>query len=344
MGNGDYPENLHVVFCPNKQRSFSVWILFQNASCHSSDCFGLGWFGGLFWGEGFGNTTLLSLCREICLLKLEGLCNWVEGWGVGAGGGGGDKVGSLEVTVCSRTVHQFWICRALLLHLLAWHFPSALSKWQCRPYMIFSFVMFRVMWVASNIIQARKLRWTSICSWSPHAKTLTLLLHSSEFSLDWSMFASALCMFLKLVLVLINTIWRVVLKLWRGRGTWKLLVNFKTKSRVGLGTCRPDSKAVVVLELSRRVGRRRCGTNLVTGVCVQVRSAFAKIIVILAHVCNQDGPCPPPLLQGLYGQCHPWMLHVLPLTGSPLFEGLWKWGESDLPFPLEALKVFEKHN
>ncbi|KAK7089931.1 ubiquitin carboxyl-terminal hydrolase 9X-like isoform X2 [Littorina saxatilis] len=32
----------------------------------------------------------------------------------------------------------------------------------------------------------------------------------------------------------------------------------------------------------------------------EVRSAFAKIVCILAHACNQDGPCPPPLLQGLY--------------------------------------------
>ena len=202
-------------------------------------------------------------------------------WRVGGGGGGG-KDESLEVTVCSRTVHQFWICRALLLHLLAWHFPSALSKWQCRPYMIFSFVLFHVMWVASNIIQARKLRWTYICSWS-HAKTLTLLLHSSEFSLDWSMFASALRMFLELVLVLINTIWRVVLKLWRGRGTWKLLVNFKTRRGVGLGTCRSDTKAVVVLELSRRVGRRRCGTNLVTGVCVCV--CVCGVVCVCVCVC-----------------------------------------------------------
>lgn len=46
-------------------------------------------------------------------------------------------------------------------------------------------------------------------------------------------------------------------------------------------------------------------------VFVQVRSAFAKIIVILAHVCNQDGPCPPPLLQGLYGQYCLLMVHAL---------------------------------
>ncbi|XP_025080256.1 LOW QUALITY PROTEIN: probable ubiquitin carboxyl-terminal hydrolase FAF-X [Pomacea canaliculata] len=32
----------------------------------------------------------------------------------------------------------------------------------------------------------------------------------------------------------------------------------------------------------------------------EVRSAFAKIIVIVAHVSLQDGPCPPPLIQGLY--------------------------------------------
>ncbi|XP_067668544.1 ubiquitin carboxyl-terminal hydrolase 9X-like [Haliotis asinina] len=32
----------------------------------------------------------------------------------------------------------------------------------------------------------------------------------------------------------------------------------------------------------------------------EVRSAFAKIIVILAHFSLQDGPCPPPLVQGLY--------------------------------------------
>ncbi|KAK6195512.1 hypothetical protein SNE40_000926 [Patella caerulea] len=34
----------------------------------------------------------------------------------------------------------------------------------------------------------------------------------------------------------------------------------------------------------------------------EVRSAFAKIIVILAHFSLQDGPCPPPLVQGLYVQ------------------------------------------
>lgn len=34
----------------------------------------------------------------------------------------------------------------------------------------------------------------------------------------------------------------------------------------------------------------------------QVRSAFAKIIVIVAHVSLQDGPCPPPLIQGLYSK------------------------------------------
>lgn len=68
---------------------------------------------------------------------------------------------------------------------------------------------------------------------------------------------------------------------------------------------------------------------LMCGVCVQVRSAFAKIIVILAHVCNQDGPCPPPLLQGLYGQCCPWMLHVLLLTGSPhCLKVFGSWGEA----------------
>lgn len=32
-------------------------------------------------------------------------------------------------------------------YCICWHgiFPSAFSKWQCRPYMIFSFVLFRVM-------------------------------------------------------------------------------------------------------------------------------------------------------------------------------------------------------
>ncbi|XP_041351568.1 probable ubiquitin carboxyl-terminal hydrolase FAF-X isoform X2 [Gigantopelta aegis] len=32
----------------------------------------------------------------------------------------------------------------------------------------------------------------------------------------------------------------------------------------------------------------------------EVRNAFAKIIVILSHFSLQDGPCPPPLVQGLY--------------------------------------------
>lgn len=33
----------------------------------------------------------------------------------------------------------------------------------------------------------------------------------------------------------------------------------------------------------------------------EVRNAFSKIIVCLAHFALKDGPCPPPLVQGLYG-------------------------------------------
>ncbi|XP_064639618.1 probable ubiquitin carboxyl-terminal hydrolase FAF-X isoform X3 [Lineus longissimus] len=33
----------------------------------------------------------------------------------------------------------------------------------------------------------------------------------------------------------------------------------------------------------------------------EVRSAFVKVIVFLAHFSLQDGPCPPPLVPGLYG-------------------------------------------
>lgn len=33
----------------------------------------------------------------------------------------------------------------------------------------------------------------------------------------------------------------------------------------------------------------------------EVRNAFSKVIVCLAHFALKDGPCPPPLVQGLYG-------------------------------------------
>lgn len=34
----------------------------------------------------------------------------------------------------------------------------------------------------------------------------------------------------------------------------------------------------------------------------QVRSAFSKTVVCLAHFAQKDGACPPPLVQGLYGK------------------------------------------
>lgn len=47
----------------------------------------------------------------------------------------------------------------------------------------------------------------------------------------------------------------------------------------------------------------------------QVRNAFSKIIVCLAHFALKDGPCPPPLVQGLYGTYY---MTYVQLNNNPL--------------------------